>query len=141
MARGANPIARLALGALALVVVALVLSWSYASFFPRPPAPVSGAARRVIRVQVLNGTPEGGIAARTASYLRSGGFHVVEVKNAERSDYFATMVVARRADPSAARIVARYLGGPPVIQQAWSSDLVEVTVVLGSDRSQLHLED
>ncbi len=50
-------------------------------------------------------------------------------------------IVARRADPSAARIVARYLGGPPVIQQAWSSDLAEVTVVLGSDRSQLHLED
>ncbi|HEY3216300.1 MAG TPA: LytR C-terminal domain-containing protein [Candidatus Eisenbacteria bacterium] len=141
MAGRDNPLARLALAALALLVVALVLSWSYVSFFPRSPAPVSGTARRVIRVQVLNGTPEGGIAARTASYLRSGGFHVVEVKNAERSDYFATMVVARRADPSAARIVARYLGGPPVIQQAWSSDLAEVTVVLGSDRSQLHLED
>ena len=141
MAGAGNRLARLALGTLALLVAALVLSWSYASFFPRPPAPVSGEARRVIRVQVLNGTPEGGIAARTASYLRSGGFHVVEVKNAERSDYFATMVVARRTDPSAARIVARYLGGPPVIQQAWGSDLADVTVVLGSDRSQLHLED
>jgi hypothetical protein len=141
MARRDNPLSRLALAGLALLVAALVLSWSYASFVPRSPAPVSGTARRVIRVQVLNGTPEGGIAARTASYLRSGGFHVVEVKNAERSDFFATMVVARRADPSAAHIVARYLGGPPVIQQAWSSDLAEVTVVLGSDRSHLHLED
>jgi hypothetical protein len=35
--------------------------------------------------------------------------------------------------------VARYLGGPPVIRQAWSSDQADVTVVLGSDRSRLRL--
>jgi hypothetical protein len=37
--------------------------------------------------------------------------------------------------------VARYLGGPPVIRQAWKSDVADVTVVLGSDRSRLHLDD
>jgi hypothetical protein len=141
VASSGSPMARMAMAALGIVVGALVLSWAYATFVPRPEPPVSGQARRVIRVQVLNGTPEGGIAAKAASYLRSGGFHVVEVSNADRSDYFATMVVARRADPSGAYVVARYLGGPPVIQQAWSSGLAEVTVVLGRDRSRLRIED
>lgn len=127
--------------ALAIVVAALLLSWAYATFWPRRAAPVQGEAHRVIRVEVWNGTGEGGIAARVASDLRQGGFHVVEVRNADRSDYFATMVVARRDDPAAARTVARYLGNLPVIRQAWEPSGAEVTVVLGSDRSRLHIED
>jgi hypothetical protein len=131
---------RVGLGVLAAVVLALALSWGYARF--RRPATMrtQAASSRVIRVQVLNGSGEGGVGARVASYLKEGGFHVVEVKNADRSDYFATLVVARRDDPEAARVVARYLGGPPVIRQAWDSDLAEVTVVIGRDRSRLHIE-
>ncbi len=127
--------------ALALVVGSLLLSWGYATFWPRREAPVHGDAHRVIRVQVWNGSGEGGIATRVATELRQGGFHVVEVRNADRSDYFATMVVARRDDPAAARVVARYLGDLPVIRQAWDPAGAEVTVVLGSDRSRLHIED
>jgi hypothetical protein len=132
--------------ALSLVVAALAVSWAYATFWPKRGA-ARGAttagtpARRVIRVQVLNGSREGGIGSRVASFLRQGGYQVVEVRNADRSDYFASMVVARRADPASARAVARFLGGPPVIQQAWNSDVADVTVVLGSDRSRLHLDD
>jgi len=142
MARAAgNPLARWLTAALALVVGALLLSWAYATFRPRRSTPVAGEARRVIRVQVWNGSGEGGVAARVAAYLRQGGFHVVEVRNADRSDYFATMIVARRDDLAAARMVARYLGDPPIVRQAWTSEGAEVTVVLGSDRSRLHLED
>jgi hypothetical protein len=126
---------------LALVVAALLLSWAYATFWPRRSAPVIGAAHHVIRVQVWNGSGEDGIGARVASYLRQGGFHVVEVGNADRTDYFATFVVSRRDDSAAARAVARYLGGPPVIRQSWGPEDAEVTVVLGSDRSRLHIED
>ena len=126
---------------LALVVGSLLLSWAYANFWPRRQAPVQGEAHRVIRVQVWNGSGEGGIATRVASELRQGGFHVVEVRNADRSDYFATMVVARRDDPAAARVVAHYLGDLPVIRQAWDPSGAEVTVVLGSDRSKLHIDD
>ena len=94
----------------------------------------------MVRVQVLNGTRAGGVASRLASYLREGGFHVVEVRNADRSDYFATLVVARRDDPTAARAVARYLGKPPVLLQARSGEPEEVTVVIGSDRSRVRFE-
>jgi hypothetical protein len=143
---GGGGVARVAVWAFALMVTALVVSWAYATFWSRSgaarEATTAGTpARRVIRVQVLNGSGEGGIGSRVASFLRQGGFQVVEVRNADRLDYFATMVVARRADPASARAVARFLGGPPVIRQAWNSDVADVTVVLGSDRSRLHLDD
>ena len=137
---------RVAIAGLAVLVAALLFSWGYATFRPAGDAE-SGLTtagtpeQRVVRVQVLNGSGEGGIGSRVASFLRQGGFHVVEVRNADRSDYHATLVVARRADPVSARAVARYLGGPPVIRQAWDSDVADVTVVLGSDRSRLHLDD
>jgi hypothetical protein len=89
---------------------------------------------------VLNGSGESGVGSRVASFLRRGGFHVVEVRNADRSDYFPTLVVSRREDGEPAHAVASYLGGPPVLQQVWSSDLAEVTVVIGSDRSRLQLD-
>jgi hypothetical protein len=49
------------------------------------------------------------------------------------------MVVARRPDPAAAR-AWRVSGRPPVIRQAWTSDVAEVTVVIGSDRSRLRVQ-
>ena len=139
---------------LGLAVLALAGSWAWARFGSHEPARAAGSgvvawpaprARagepdRVVRVQVLNGTREGGIGTRLASYLREGGFLVTEVRNADRSDYFSTLVVARRGDPAAARTVARYLGSPPVILQAHDGDAADVTLVLGSDRSRLRIE-
>jgi len=131
---------RWALGALTLLVAALALSAVYARLRPHRAPRTQGPESRVIRVQVLNGSGEGGIGARVAGYLKDGGFQVVEVENADRSDYSGSVVVARREDVSSAEAVARYLGGPPVIRQSWASDVADVTVVLGSDRSRLHLE-
>ena len=139
-ARAKGPPGGLLIWTLAILVGALVLSWAYTALWPRRDPVVTGLGGRLIRVQVLNGSREGGVGSRVATYLREGGFQVVEVGNADRSDYPASMVVARRADPTAARVVARYLGNPPIIRQAWTSDAAEVTVVIGSDRSRLHIE-
>jgi len=139
VARGADRLAwawTLGLGA---GVLALLLSWVWAHFGAGRAGDGTSAAQPVVRVQVLNGSGEGGVAGKLASSLREGGFHVVEVRNADREDYYATLVVARREDPRGALAVARYLGGPPVIRQAWGSDQADVTVVLGSDRSRLRL--
>ena len=140
MARRASALARVGTGLLALAVVALLLSWLWVRFGAGRAADAAGGTQLAVRVQVLNGSGEGGVAGQLASTLREGGFRVVEVRNADRDDYFATLVVERREDPASALAVARYLGGPPVIRQAWSSDQADVTVVLGSDRSRLHLD-
>ena len=130
---------RTAIVVLAILVGALVLSWAWAKR-PGRGATARHAGSRIIRVQVLNGSGEPGVGTRVASFLRSGGFQVVEIRNADRSDYFASLVVARREDLSSAREVSHYLGGPPLIRQAWDSELADVTVVIGSDRSRLRLE-
>ena len=122
------------------LVLALIGSSIYARLKPGDRLRTYGETGQVVRVQVLNGSGEGGMGARVASALREGGFHVVEVRNADRQDYFASFVVARREDVDPAREVARYLGSPPVIRQAWTSDFAEVTVVVGSDRSRLRVE-
>ena len=140
MAADSGTGSRIALWTLGVLVAALLVSTVWGMVRPRLFMRSAGPHKRVIRVQVLNGSGASGIASRVASWLREGGFQVVEVRNADRPDYFATLVVARRQDVEAARAVARYLGGPPVIRQAWTSDLAEVTVVLGSDRSRLRLE-
>jgi hypothetical protein len=137
---GAEKARRVLVWALGLVVAALVLSWAYAALWPRAERRALGRNGRLIRVQVLNGSRESGVGARVAHELREGGFQVVEVTNADRSDYVESMVVARREDIADARVVAEYLGDPPLIRQAWTSDVAEVTVVIGSDRSRLRLE-
>jgi hypothetical protein len=138
VARRSDTAAIVGTALLGVLVAALVLSWVYVRF---------GAGREredaaqgpPVRVQILNGSGEAGVAGKLASYLREGGFAVVEIRNADRDDYYASLVVARREDPAGAVAVARYLGGPPVIRQAWGSDQADVTVVLGSDRSRLRL--
>ncbi len=126
------------MGLLAALVLALFGSWLWARFGPRG-IPQRKQAEHVVRVQVLNGSGESGIGLRVAAWLRDGGFQVTEVRNADRQDYFASMVVARRGDLSLAHEVAHYLGGPPVIRQEWGDELADVTVVIGSDRSRLQL--
>ena len=137
---------RIAIAIVALVVVALLgsIAWTFVRGpgpdAPQRPDPVTN--RPVIRVQVLNGSGEGGVGGRIAHGLREGGFHVVEVGNADRQDYFETVVVARREPPDAAEEVARYLGSPPVVRQAHAGPSeYEVTVVLGSDRSRITIDD
>jgi hypothetical protein len=128
-----------AIGVLAVLTGALALSAAFARFRPQSALRMSDQPEHAIRVQVLNGSGEGGIGLRVASHLREGGFQVVEVKNADRIDYFATLVVARDEDVTPAHAVARYLGKPPVIHQEWTSGVAQVTVVLGRDRSRLRL--
>ena len=136
--RGANG-TRAGLTLLALVVLALAGSWLWTLYGPRNPG-ARRSGRHVVRVQVLNGSGEPGVGTRVAAFLREGGFQVTDVRNADRTDYFATFVVARRADLSLAGEVAHYLGGPPLVRQEWSSELADVSVVVGSDRSRLVMQ-
>lgn len=137
--RGAGNMQRAAMIGLGLVVAALVVSWGWSMFGGRTPG-ARRTGKHVVRVQVLNGSGEPGVGTRVAAYLRAGGFQVTDVRNADRNDYFATFVVARRSDLSLADEVGHYLGGPPLVRQEWNSELADVSVLVGSDRSRLKLE-
>ncbi len=92
-----------------------------------------GKPKQPIRIQLWNGSGRAGLAAELASYLRDGGFDVLEVSNADRSDYRSTLVVNRTENEQPAKAVADYLGTSHVIQQAGSQEMIDVTVIVGRD--------
>ena len=89
--------------------------------------------KQPIRIELLNGSGRAGLAGELASYLRDGGFDVLEVSNADRSDYRATLVVNRTEVTEPGRVVAEYLGTRHVIQQISSQEMIDVTVIVGRD--------
>src|ERR1043165_8528012 len=103
--RNASPLLDWTLGLLFLLITALAVS---AAVRVTPQAIVK--PKQPIRIQLWNGSGRSGVAAELASYLRDGGFDVLEVANADRSDYPATLVVNRTLTPEAGRGGAGYLG-------------------------------
>jgi hypothetical protein len=93
----------------------------------------AGRPKQPIRIELLNGSGRAGLAGELASYLRDGGFDVLEVSNADRADYRTTLVVNRTEAVEPGRIVAEYLGTRHLIQQVSSQEMIDVTVIVGRD--------
>jgi anionic cell wall polymer biosynthesis LytR-Cps2A-Psr (LCP) family protein len=58
---------------------------------------------RTLTVEVLNGTAVNGLAGRTAEMLRSFGYDVISIKNADRNNYDRTVVIHHSGDESMVR--------------------------------------
>ena len=58
---------------------------------------------RSLTIEVLNGTAINGLAGRTAEMLRSFGYDVISIGNAENNDYERTEIIHRGADESMVR--------------------------------------
>jgi hypothetical protein len=123
---------------------ARVLDWTLAALFVviaalgvstalRVGPQAVGRPKRPLRVELLNGSGRSGLAGELASYLRDGGFDVLLVSNADRSDYRNTLVVNRSEAPEPGKIVADYLGTRHVIQQIRAQEMIDVTVIVGRD--------
>ncbi len=100
----------------------------------------SQGIRQLVQVEVLNGCGVQGISQQVRKYLRSQGFDVVYIDNAENFDFPETVVLDRRGEAAISdesRSVATVLGTPHVIQQKNEERLVDVTVVVGQDYRQL----
>jgi len=70
--------------------------------------PAEGADRH-FTVEVLNGTTEAGLAARTAGLLREFGYDVISVGNAEHSGFDRTVVIDRSGYEAMARNFANII--------------------------------
>jgi anionic cell wall polymer biosynthesis LytR-Cps2A-Psr (LCP) family protein len=53
---------------------------------------------RTLTVEVLNGTTVNGLAGRTAEMLRSFGYDVISIGNADRNNYDSTVIIHRSGD-------------------------------------------
>lgn len=116
-------------------------SLSYQEYLPLPTPP---PAYEGIQVEVLNGCGESGISQQARKYLRTQGFDVVNVDNAENFDFPETVVLDRAGRQSvseAARAVALALGATHVILQRNDDRMVEVTAIIGRDFDQLRINE
>jgi len=95
--------------------------------------PLKKEELEVIRVEVLNGSGEEGVAREVAHFLRQKGFDVVNLGNAECE--FDQTVVVDRMSPQLlyAKRVAKTLKCKTIISQTERSLLLEVTVIVGKD--------
>lgn len=87
-----------------------------------------------IRVQVLNGTGAPGLSQQVQPALAAAGAVVSLTGNADRFDYQVSQVVFYRdEDLEAAQAVQQALGVGEVVRSLVPLDVVDVTVVVGSD--------
>lgn len=125
------------LGLLLVAIVTATAAMLYRSRHARPARPAmpapgqdSVATGTRIKVEVLNATPERGLARRITFFLRDAGFDVVAMGNA-RAGADSTLVLDRSHHPEWARRVAAALGGARVVERPDSSRYLDVTVLLG----------
>ncbi len=102
--------------------------------------PAPSRERAGIGVEVWNGSGVSGAGQRVADALKDGGFHVTEIRNADRTDYGTTLVVDRKGNPEAVREVIEYIhGGYPLVMRAPDAG-AQVRVVVGRDYGGLRIE-
>ena len=114
----------------AVVVVGYLLKGP-APFLSEPPSLPGG---QPIRIEVLNGSGKTKAGLGLAEDLRRKGFDVVEIGNAP-DHHDTTVVIDRVGEPRWARAVARRMGVEGTLDERDPDLLVEVTVILGSDRA------
>jgi hypothetical protein len=85
------------------------------------------------RIQVLNGCGISGAATAGADFLRSAGFDVKNIGDADTWNYPFTIVVSRTTDTTVARQVADALSTDSLVVVRDGENEYDVTVVLGTD--------
>ena len=96
---------------------------------------------RGLRLEVLNGTGEQGLAKRTALALRRRGIDVLIVGDADSYDFPETLVIDRRGGDERVRTLARIIRCRRVLEQVQERPLVDATLVIGGDYGELGLDD
>jgi anionic cell wall polymer biosynthesis LytR-Cps2A-Psr (LCP) family protein len=71
---------------------------------------------QTLTVEVLNGTVINGLAGRTAEMLRSFGYDVISIGNADRNNYESTVVIHRSGDENLVRDFAGVIRCTNILQ-------------------------
>jgi hypothetical protein len=120
-------------------VLSLIISTLLRWIIPREVDPVFG--RNVIRVEVLNGCGEYGVAERVTDWLREEGFDIVYFGNADSFEYEKSLLIDRSGRPEFVGEVATVLGCDNIERKFKGMLLLDVTVIVGKDWRVLRLEE
>ncbi|NNM55316.1 MAG: LCP family protein [Spirochaetales bacterium] len=87
-----------------------------------------------VTIEILNGTKQPGLATRTSLLLKSFGYNVVAVRNADNTNQDNTVIVDRKGTQEAARKVADIIQCRKLItsQETTPAD-ADVIITLGKD--------
>ncbi len=105
-------------------------------FFTPSGSGVAVAGSQALRVEVLNGTSQEGVAAATAAILKAQGWDVVAVGDADRKDYVQTIVINYAAPPASVQKISSDLSLEPnlaTLDGLNTQARVDLRVVVGSD--------
>lgn len=97
--------------------------------------PLNAAALEGAKVAVLNGAGIEGLAGRAAEYLEAQGLNIVKVGNADRLDYFKTVVIDYTGNPYTRQFlmgIANLAEGQILSQHNPESE-IDIAIILGSD--------
>lgn len=94
--------------------------------------PLTGVGSEPLRLMVLNGNGISGSAGDWSEYLRSVGFHIASVGDAERKDFDTTTILVRPENVARANEIAEALGFGVVEVGTVGAD-IDALVVMGTD--------
>lgn len=96
---------------------------------------VSSNSSKIYTVEILNGTAEKGLAARTSEIFGSFGYDVVAVGNAATLDYGKTVIIDRFGDKEALGTIAGVIKCSNFAEAASykGSIKADYTIILGND--------
>ncbi len=90
--------------------------------------------KEILRVEVLNGTNQNGLAKKTSQYLKDNKLDVIIISNAKFDTIAETMIIDRLKENCAyGKYVAKKLNCNNVMSDIDSSLYIDVTVIIGND--------
>jgi hypothetical protein len=124
----------LAVSCMVLVLCAASITYS---FFLRHAG--DGMDNHPIRIEVLNGTGESGLANRVARALMKRGIDVVSTGNAENFSHQQTILIARKKNPEIEQL-SKILGCRNTIEQLKDHAIIDATLLIGNDFKSLKID-
>jgi hypothetical protein len=93
-----------------------------------------------LRIEVLNGTGEQGIAHSVALSLRKMGVDVLNEDNAKSFDFEESILIERK-DNDGVKALGKAIGCRNVIVQLKDDSIVDATLIIGADYHKLNLDE
>lgn len=94
-------------------------------------------AEEPVHLEVLNGTPEAGLAREFGLLLGRAGCVAEQLGNAPHADYSRSFLVNRRLPDDRAAILADRLGDLPVLREFDGRSTADAVLVLGRDADRV----